>query len=90
MKVGGIQLANNANAPWQLTNILRDVGQDARDTGRIYLSRDLMAAHDVTEEQILAGHYDEHLHGLADDTPDFNPHPTKNLHPQSNVLKAEP
>lgn len=42
----------------QLTNILRDVGEDAR-RGRIYLPKDELARFGVTEEQILAGVLDE-------------------------------
>jgi phytoene synthase len=36
---------------FQLTNFLRDVGEDA-DRGRVYLPADLMAAHGVTREQL--------------------------------------
>ncbi|HET7156724.1 MAG TPA: phytoene/squalene synthase family protein, partial [Hyphomicrobiaceae bacterium] len=38
----------------QLTNILRDVGEDAR-AGRIYLPQEDMARFDVSEDQLLAG-----------------------------------
>lgn len=38
----------------QLVNIMRDVREDA-EAGRIYLPRDLMEAHGVTEEDIRAG-----------------------------------
>ncbi|MCX7672676.1 MAG: presqualene diphosphate synthase HpnD [Thiobacillaceae bacterium] len=38
----------------QLTNIIRDVGEDAR-RGRIYLPLDELAAHGVVEADILAG-----------------------------------
>jgi 15-cis-phytoene synthase len=38
---------------FQLTNFLRDVAEDA-DRGRIYLPADLMAAHGVDREQVLA------------------------------------
>ncbi len=41
----------------QLVNIMRDVREDA-EAGRIYLPRDLMAAHGVTEEDIRAGRSD--------------------------------
>lgn len=64
------EYAVNLGYALQLTNILRDVGQDARDTGRIYLSRDLMAAHGITEEQILSEHSNEHLHGLLKEVHD--------------------
>lgn len=38
---------------FQLTNILRDVGEDATQRGRIYLPRDDMARFGVTEDQIF-------------------------------------
>jgi phytoene synthase len=38
---------------FQLTNFLRDVGEDV-DRGRVYLPEDLMAAHGVTREQLAA------------------------------------
>jgi phytoene synthase len=42
---------------FQLTNFLRDVGEDA-DRGRVYLPADVLAAHGVTREQVLAKRYD--------------------------------
>jgi phytoene synthase len=42
---------------FQLTNFLRDVGEDV-DRGRVYLPADLMAAHGVTREQLAAKRYD--------------------------------
>ncbi len=42
----------------QLTNILRDVGEDAQ-RGRIYLPLDDLAAFDYTEQDLLAGVNDE-------------------------------
>lgn len=50
--------AVNLGYALQLTNILRDVGQDARDTGRIYLPLEELRQHGVTEQQILEGRYD--------------------------------
>ena len=38
---------------FQLTNILRDVGEDAVKRGRIYLPREDMERFGVTEEQIF-------------------------------------
>lgn len=37
----------------QLTNIIRDVGQDARESGRIYLPLEDLRRFDLTEESIL-------------------------------------
>ena len=48
---------------FQLTNFLRDVGEDA-DRGRIYLPADLMAAHGVPREQVLAKRYDARFRSL--------------------------
>lgn len=44
---------------FQITNILRDVGEDAVTRGRIYLPRQDMAKFGVTEEQIFAQRMDE-------------------------------
>lgn len=56
--------AVNLGYALQLTNILRDVGQDARDTGRIYLPLEDLRKHGVTEEQILNGRHDERFAAL--------------------------
>lgn len=47
------QLAIDTGIAFQLTNILRDIKEDA-DRGRIYLPSDLLAEHAVTAERILA------------------------------------
>ncbi len=47
------QLAIDTGVAFQLTNILRDVKEDA-ERGRIYLSADLLAEHGVGPERILA------------------------------------
>jgi phytoene synthase len=44
---------------FQITNILRDVGEDAVDRGRIYLPRQDMERFGVTEEQVFARRMDE-------------------------------
>jgi len=44
---------------FQITNILRDVGEDAVNRGRIYLPREDMAKFGVTEEQIFAQKVDD-------------------------------
>ncbi|MDP5184531.1 phytoene/squalene synthase family protein [Blastococcus sp. BMG 814] len=48
---------------FQLTNFLRDVGEDV-DRGRVYLPADLMAAHGVTLEQLAAKHHDARFAAL--------------------------
>jgi len=44
---------------FQITNILRDVGEDAAERGRIYLPRQDMERFGVTEEQVMAQRMDE-------------------------------
>jgi 15-cis-phytoene synthase len=49
---------------FQLTNILRDVGEDAVQRGRIYLPQEDLVRFDVTEEQLFAQHVDEKYRDL--------------------------
>lgn len=49
---------------FQLTNILRDVGEDARDRGRVYLPQEDLKRFGVTEEQIFAHRVDENYINL--------------------------
>eukprot|EP00816_Leptocylindrus_hargravesii_P001024 CAMPEP_0196812046 /NCGR_PEP_ID=MMETSP1362-20130617/20204_1 /TAXON_ID=163516 /ORGANISM="Leptocylindrus danicus, Strain CCMP1856" /LENGTH=497 /DNA_ID=CAMNT_0042187463 /DNA_START=17 /DNA_END=1510 /DNA_ORIENTATION=+ len=49
---------------FQITNILRDVGEDAVNRGRVYLPRDDMAKFGVTEEQILNQQMDDNYKRL--------------------------
>lgn len=58
--------AINLGYALQLTNILRDVGQDARETGRIYLPLEDLRKFGVAERQILAGESSEALVRLMD------------------------
>jgi phytoene synthase len=48
------QYARDLGIAFQLTNIIRDVGEDAR-RGRIYLPQDELAAHGVTASALLKG-----------------------------------
>src|SRR3978361_200565 len=48
---------------FQLTNFLRDIGEDA-DRGRVYLPADLMAAHGVTREQLTGKRHDARFAAL--------------------------
>ena len=43
----------------QLTNIIRDVGEDARDSGRIYLPLDDLKQFGLTEDDVLQGRYSD-------------------------------
>jgi 15-cis-phytoene synthase len=47
--------ADRLGRAMQLTNCLRDVGEDVR-RDRIYLPRTLLDAHEVTEDELRAGH----------------------------------
>jgi 15-cis-phytoene synthase len=57
------RLAVDRGIAFQLTNILRDLREDAA-RGRIYLPRDEMAAHGVTEDDIFSGRGDERFQSL--------------------------
>ncbi|WP_417276698.1 presqualene diphosphate synthase HpnD [Castellaniella sp.] len=51
-----LQYAETLGLAFQMTNIIRDVGDDAR-RGRIYLPADEMQQHGVTVDDILDGHH---------------------------------
>ncbi|WP_448613174.1 phytoene/squalene synthase family protein [Modestobacter sp. URMC 112] len=51
---------------FQLTNFLRDVGEDV-DRGRVYLPEDMMAARGVTREQLAAKRFDAGFRELMRD-----------------------
>lgn len=38
---------------FQVTNFLRDIGEDFRDRGRIYIPQEDMAMHDITEDEFI-------------------------------------
>lgn len=50
----------------QLTNIIRDVGQDAKETGRIYLPLEDLKRFEVTEAEILNGRHNQRFIRLMD------------------------
>lgn len=58
--------AINLGYALQLTNIIRDVGQDARETGRIYLPEEDMRQFGVSEGDLLSGIPGERLNKLLD------------------------
>jgi 15-cis-phytoene synthase len=58
-----LRYAHDLGLAFQLTNILRDVGDDAR-RGRIYLPQDELARFGVTEDDILAGRYTPQMQEL--------------------------
>ena len=60
------QYARDLGIAFQLTNIIRDVGEDAR-RGRIYLPQDELAAHGVTATDVLKGQTSDAMTGLVKD-----------------------
>ena len=50
----------------QMTNIIRDVGEDARDYGRIYLPIEDLRRYGVNEEEILNGRHNQRFIQLMD------------------------
>ena len=61
-----LQYAVQLGYALQLTNIMRDVGEDARETGRIYLPMDELREFGVTEEDIFKGRYTQQFMRLMD------------------------
>jgi 15-cis-phytoene synthase len=49
---------------FQLTNILRDVGEDAKQRGRVYLPQEDLIRFGVTEEQIFALEVDDNYRNM--------------------------
>ncbi|HNF88788.1 MAG TPA: presqualene diphosphate synthase HpnD [Thiobacillaceae bacterium] len=60
-----LKYANRLGLAFQLTNIIRDVGEDAR-RGRLYLPRDELAEHGVAEADLLAGRMSDHFRRLME------------------------
>lgn len=58
-----LKYASELGLAFQLTNILRDVGEDAR-RGRIYLPGEALALFGVDEQDILSGHHTPQMHAL--------------------------
>lgn len=58
--------AVNLGYALQITNIMRDVGQDATETGRIYLPKEDLDRFEVTEEEILKGRPSDRFVRLMD------------------------
>jgi phytoene synthase len=58
-----LKYANRLGLAFQLTNILRDVGEDAR-RDRIYLPRDELAEYGVSEADLLAGRMSDDFRSL--------------------------
>ena len=59
-----LEYAHNLGMAFQLTNIIRDVGEDAR-RGRIYLPLDDLARYGVTESDIIAGRESDAFRSLV-------------------------
>jgi phytoene synthase len=60
-----LKYAHDLGLAFQLTNIVRDVGEDAR-RGRIYLPLDEMAQHGVSEGDILRGKESDNVRRLLE------------------------
>jgi phytoene synthase len=60
-----LKYAHDLGLAFQLTNIVRDVGEDAR-RGRIYLPLDEMAQHGVSEADILRGEESDNVRRLLE------------------------
>lgn len=60
-----LKYAHDLGLAFQLTNIVRDVGEDAR-RGRIYLPLDELAQFSVSEDDILHGHETDHVRRLLE------------------------
>lgn len=58
-----LEYAHDLGIALQLTNIIRDVGEDAR-RGRIYLPEDEMERFGVTENEIFDAHYSDNFRQL--------------------------
>lgn len=58
-----LEYAETLGLAFQMTNIIRDVGEDAR-RGRIYIPSDEMQAHEVTKDDILDGNYNQNFQNL--------------------------
>jgi phytoene synthase len=62
---GTLKYAHDLGLAFQLTNIVRDVGEDAR-RGRIYLPLDEMTQHGVSEDDILQGRESDQVRRLLE------------------------
>ncbi|MCX7167608.1 MAG: presqualene diphosphate synthase HpnD [Rhodocyclales bacterium] len=60
-----LKYAHDLGLAFQLTNIIRDVGEDAR-RGRIYLPQDELSRFGVTETDLLQAHYSDNFRRLME------------------------
>jgi len=58
-----LKYAHDLGMAFQLTNILRDIGEDAR-RGRVYLPEDEMSRFNVTRDDILHGRLNDNMRAL--------------------------
>jgi phytoene synthase len=54
-----VTYAQDLGLAFQITNIMRDVGHDFREMGRIYLPREELSRFGYSPEALAAGRYDE-------------------------------
>ena len=62
---GTVEYAESLGTAFQLTNIIRDVGEDAR-RGRVYIPVDELADFGLTPEEVLARRHDERFEKLME------------------------
>jgi phytoene synthase len=60
-----LKYAHDLGLAFQLTNIIRDVGEDAR-RGRIYLPQDELARFGVSESDLLGANYSDNFRRLME------------------------
>ena len=72
----------------QMTNILRDVGDDWR-LGRVYLPQDELAAHGLSEDDLAAGVVTDRWRALMRFQPDRNPRPYAEAMPGISMLNND-
>ena len=60
-----LKYAHDLGLAFQLTNIIRDVGEDAR-RGRIYLPQDELSRFGVTESDLFQAHYSDNFRRLME------------------------
>jgi len=60
-----LKYAHDLGLAFQLTNIIRDVGEDAR-RGRIYLPQDELARFGVSDSDLLQAHYSDNFRRLME------------------------
>ncbi|MFB9860491.1 phytoene/squalene synthase family protein [Salinicoccus siamensis] len=61
------QNAEKLGVAMQITNILRDIGEDNREHGRIYIPKSVLKKHGYTEEQLASGEINKNFRAMWED-----------------------